>query len=111
LSAADITWVFYERRFVIGSSVMVRSALFRRPVITRNRGVIGRQTQEFQCGLALDTGSPDEVAAALTRLARDPALRERMGNNGARAFAQNTPENFARPIVDAINSVVEGASR
>jgi glycosyltransferase involved in cell wall biosynthesis len=103
LSAADMTWVFYERRFVIGSSVMVRSGLFRRPVITRDWGVIGRQVAEFKCGLALASDAPQAVAAALTRLARDPVLRHEMGENGARAFAQNTPENFARPIVDAIN--------
>jgi hypothetical protein len=39
----------------------------------------------------------------LTRLARDPALRAALGANGARGFADNTPENFARPVVDRIN--------
>jgi glycosyltransferase involved in cell wall biosynthesis len=103
MSAADIAWVFYERNFVASGSVLVRSALARRPVIVRRQGVIGRQVEEFGCGLALASEAPEDVAAALTRLASDPALRQEMGDNGARAFSQNTPENFARPIVDAIN--------
>jgi glycosyltransferase involved in cell wall biosynthesis len=106
MSAADIVWVFYERDFVIQGSVLVRCGLARRPAITRDTGTIGRQVAEFKCGLALSSDSADEVAAALTRLARDPAMRAEMGDNGARGFAGHTPENFARPIVDAINRAV-----
>jgi glycosyltransferase involved in cell wall biosynthesis len=103
MSAADISWVFYEQHFVFSSSVLVRSSLSRRPVVVRRQGVIGRLVEENQLGIALTSESADTVAAALTRLANDTGLRERMGENGARTFAQNTPENFARPIVDAIN--------
>jgi glycosyltransferase involved in cell wall biosynthesis len=107
LGAADISWVFREERFVIGSSVLIRSALFRRAVIGRNWGAIGRQITETNCGIALSSEAPEEVAAALTMLANDKALREQMGANGARAFADHTPENFARPIVEAINQTVK----
>jgi glycosyltransferase involved in cell wall biosynthesis len=103
MSAADIAWVFYQRDFVIQSSVLVRCGVFRRPAITRAQGVIGHLVEEHQLGLALSSESPEAVAAALTQLAGDPALRQKMGDNSARAFAENTPENFARPIVDAIN--------
>jgi hypothetical protein len=53
---------------------------------------------------ALSSESPAEVAKALRRLAGDPALRVKMVNNGARAFALNAPKNFARPIVTAIRN-------
>ena len=102
MSAADIAWVFYEPQFVYNSSVLVRSGLSGRPVICRHTGVIGRLVEEHRCGLALPSDAPGEVAAALTKLARDPALRQEMGENGRRAFAGNTPEVFARPIVEAI---------
>ena len=101
-----MVWVFYERDFVIQGSVLVRCGLSHRPAITRDTGTIGRQVAEFRCGLALSSDFAAEVAEALTRLARDPVLRAEMGDNGARAFAGNTPENFARPVVDAINRVV-----
>ncbi len=104
ISAADITWVFYERKFVASSSVMVQSALYQRPVIVRDWGVLGHQVRELECGIAIPSGSPDEVAAALTRLARDPSLRTEMGRKGAAAFAESTPENFALPIINAIRA-------
>ncbi len=107
ISAADISWVFYERNFVASSSVVVRSGLSRRPMIVRRQGVVGRQVEDHQFGLAVPTDDPDTIADALTRLAKDPDLRRQMGENGARAFAQNTPENFSRPIVDAINRTLE----
>ncbi|MSP03638.1 MAG: hypothetical protein EXR07_21755 [Acetobacteraceae bacterium] len=106
MSAADIAWVFYEPHFVYSSSVLVRSALSGKAVIVRRQGVMGRQVEENKCGLALSSDSPDAVAAALTQLARSPALRKEMGENGARAFAGNTPEAFARPIVDSINQAL-----
>jgi glycosyltransferase involved in cell wall biosynthesis len=110
MSAADIAWVFYERDFVFNSNVLVRSGLSRRPVVARRQGVIGRLVEEHKLGLTLTADSPDSVSAALTTLAKDPELRREMGENGARAFAQNTPENFARPIVDAINRTISGAA-
>jgi glycosyltransferase involved in cell wall biosynthesis len=103
MSAADIVWVFYERNFVTNSNVLARSALSGRPVIARRQGLVGRLVDDHQLGLALSSDTPDAVVEALNRLVRDPLLRHQMGENGARAFAQNTPANFARPIVDGIN--------
>jgi glycosyltransferase involved in cell wall biosynthesis len=57
----------------------------------------------------LGSDTPNSIAAALSQLAGDPALRREMGENGARAFAANTPDNFARPIVEAIKRVVSAA--
>jgi glycosyltransferase involved in cell wall biosynthesis len=107
MSAADIVWVFYEKDFVRNSNVLSVAGLARRPVIARRQGVVGRLVEQHELGLALDSEAPERVAEALTRLAGDKALRERMGDNGARVFAGNTPENFARPIIDAINAWLE----
>lgn len=111
MSVADIVWVFYERDFVRNSNVLALAGLARKPVIARRQGLVGRQVEEHELGLALQSASPDEVAAALTQLARDPAMRRRMGDNGARAFAENTPENFARPVVNAIGEALQAPDR
>lgn len=109
LGATDVAWVFYDRSFVQSSGAMVRAGLARRPILVRRQGLIGRMVEDHNLGIAVDTEAPDAVAAALKRLALDPALRRELGENGARAFAQNTPENFARPIIEAIRAAVPGA--
>ena len=106
LGAADVCWVFYERNTVYSSNVLVQSGLARRPVIARRRGLIGRLVEDHKLGLALTSEEPEIVAAALQRLAENPTLRREMGENGARAFAKNTPENFARPIIDGVNAAL-----
>ena len=100
--AADVSWAFFERNFVYSSNVLVQSGLARRPVIARRQGVVGRLVEDHNLGFALTSEEPEIVASALQRLAENPALCREMGENGARAFAQNTPENFARPILDGI---------
>lgn len=110
MSAADISWVFYDPSFVYSRSVLARSGLARRPVIARRQGIIGRQVESNRLGFALPSDNPGEVSAALTALARDPALRREMGANGARLFAELTFENTSWPIVDAIERVVSGNS-
>ena len=104
--AADVVWVFYERDFVRNSGVLIEAGLARRPVIARKRGIISRLVEEHRLGLVLTSEAPEIVAPALWRLARDPALRREMGENGARAFAENTAENFTRPIIDGIKASV-----
>jgi glycosyltransferase involved in cell wall biosynthesis len=105
-SAADAVWVYYESGFVYSSSVLVRASLAGRPVIVRRKGVVGKQVQENGLGLALESDSPEAVAAAIVQLARDPALRRSMGEAGRRTFAGHTPQAFARPISDGILSVI-----
>ena len=102
--AADVSWVFYEHNIVYSSNVLVQSGLARRPVIARRQGLIGRLVEDHKLGLALTSEEPEIVASALQRLAENPTLRREMGENGARAFAKNTPENFARPIIDGMNA-------
>jgi glycosyltransferase involved in cell wall biosynthesis len=109
MSVADISWIFYERNFVYTGNVLVRSAHAGRAVICRNQGVIGQLVRDCGCGIALDSEDPDIVAGAVTRLAADPALRDRMGANGKQAFARNTPDAFAQPIVDSIRIALSGS--
>jgi glycosyltransferase involved in cell wall biosynthesis len=40
------------------------------------------------CGVAVDTTRPEAIADAIVKLARDPALRQRLGANGRRAIEQ-----------------------
>ena len=111
LGAADVCWVFYEYNTVYSSNVLVQSGLARRPVIARRRGLIGRLVEDHKLGLALTSEEPEIVASALQRLAENPTLRREMGENGARAFAKNTPENFARPIIDGVNAALWDAKK
>ena len=104
--AADVVWVFYERDFVRNSGVLIQAGLAERPVIARQQGIVGRLVEQHELGLALTSEAPETVIAALKRLAGDPALRCEMGANGARTFAQNTPEHFAQPILDGIKAAL-----
>ena len=100
--AADAVWVFYEPNFVYSSSVLVRAGRSGRPVIARLRGVVGKQVEENGLGLALESDSPESVASALTRLASDASMCRRMGEAGVRAFADHSPQAFAKPITEAV---------
>jgi glycosyltransferase involved in cell wall biosynthesis len=44
--------------------------------------------RDADCGLAVDTTRPEEIAGALVSLVRDPVLRQRLGANGRRAIEQ-----------------------
>ena len=61
-------------------------------------------------GIALPDENPAAIAAALIRLANDPALCEAMGNRGFEAFSHNNPSDFARPIVNAALRTIRPAA-
>ena len=54
-------------------------------------------------GLVVPQRDPDALAAAITRLAGDPELRERLGTAGARDVAAFTPEAWAAGMATAID--------
>jgi glycosyltransferase involved in cell wall biosynthesis len=107
MNAADIVWVFYRKEFHGNSDVACRAGLARRPVIARRQGLAGNFIESGNMGLTLSSDDPDDLAAAIKRLATDPILRQRMGENGFRTFSGYTPDRLARPIVDAINREFE----
>jgi len=53
-----------------------------RPVVATRVGGVPDVVQEGQDGFLVDPGATDDLADRLARLARDPALRERMGGAG-----------------------------
>ncbi len=52
-------------------------------LVSTRAAAIGEFVTDNDNGLLVDPGAPDQLAAALERLARDPALRARMGGRAA----------------------------
>jgi glycosyltransferase involved in cell wall biosynthesis len=63
-----------------------------RPLITTNIGEVAQIVQTEQCGLVVDSPTPQAIAGAIIRL-RDPALRRTMGANAY--HAAETTYNWA----------------
>lgn len=42
-----------------------------------------------ECGISVEPGNPDRVAAAIQALRKDPELRVKMGQNGRRYFLKH----------------------
>jgi glycosyltransferase involved in cell wall biosynthesis len=58
------------------------------PVIASRAGGLPDLVQDAVTGLLVDPGKPEQLAAALDQLIHDPALRQSMGEQGARLAAQ-----------------------
>jgi glycosyltransferase involved in cell wall biosynthesis len=79
-AAAD---VFCLPSFAEGVPVVLMEAMAMRvPVVTSQIMGIAELVDDGEQGLLVRPGRSDELAAALERLARDPALRERLGRSG-----------------------------
>jgi glycosyltransferase involved in cell wall biosynthesis len=58
------------------------------PVVASNFPMWREVIEGHDCGICVDPTNPGAIAAALTRLADDPARRRAMGENGRRAVLQ-----------------------
>jgi glycosyltransferase involved in cell wall biosynthesis len=70
------------------SGVVIESMAMSRPVIASNGGGINEQIEDGVTGILVDSGDPDQLAAALARLQTDPELRARLGANGRKKFIE-----------------------
>lgn len=59
------------------------------PVIATRAGAFTETVEEERTGILVERGDIDALAAALTRLLADPALRQRMGEAGRRRALQS----------------------
>lgn len=68
------------------------------PVITSNFPLYRAVVEKHQCGICVDPGSPQELAAAIERLMDDPAMAREMGKRGRAAVLSdyNWSTEFAK---------------
>lgn len=108
-AAAD---VFCLPSFAEGVPVVLMEAMAMEvPVVTSRIMGISELVDDGEQGLLVRPGRADELAAALERLARDPALRERLGRGGrAKVSAEFDVRESGRRLA-AIFAAQEGARR
>jgi glycosyltransferase involved in cell wall biosynthesis len=87
---AAIDFLVYPGPGSDGSCPGAREAMaLGKPVIAPRQGILPELVEDGRCGLAVDVGEEDLVQAIL-RLARDPALRQKLG----RAAAAKAKDKF-----------------
>lgn len=69
------------------SGVLHLAAAFGKPVIVTDTGELRATVEPNGLGLVVPPRAPDQLAEAMARLAADPALRQRLGEN-ARAWSE-----------------------
>lgn len=96
--AADVLFATYDpaipnHRYSSPNKVFEAMMLAKPVVVARGTG-IDRLVEEVNCGLVVLYGDVAALEAALIRLARDPALRQRLGENGRRAYEEKYSWNL-----------------
>lgn len=76
----------YEEPFGL---VAAEAGAWGLPVIVTRRGGLPEIVEDGVTGLLVDAEAPDQIADALLRLARDPALREGLGHAGRQRVIDN----------------------
>ena len=88
--------------------VLVEAMQFAKPVVTTAWRGIPSVAQDGVNGFVVPVHDPAAVAERLIRLARDPALRNRMGQEGRRIFEERfTLERFRHNMEEALASAQE----
>jgi phosphatidylinositol alpha-1,6-mannosyltransferase len=79
----------------------VEAAAAGLPVVAGNGGAIPEVVRDGETGLLVDADAPDDVAAGIVRLLRDPELADRLGRAGRRhALEQFSFERFRKRLGD-----------
>lgn len=94
-------------RFESFGLIFVEAMMFARPTIGCRAGGMPEVIAEGETGLLAEPGDPTSLAACITRLVEEPALRARMGEAG-RARYQRL---FApRPMAEAVLAMLAAAA-
>lgn len=64
--------------------VYLEAAAFAKPVVSGNRGGVTEAVEHGVTGLCVDGSSATEIAAAVTKLLKEPAFAKRLGAEGKR---------------------------
>jgi glycosyltransferase involved in cell wall biosynthesis len=82
----------------LGVAIMEAMAMGLPVVVTREGGV-PELVQDGADGLLVDARSPEQIAAALVRLAGDPGLAQRLGAEGRRTVARRFHSGVSAGVI------------
>lgn len=99
--AADVAWLGYRRQY-ISSGVLIQAGMAGLPAVSCDEGLIGRLTRQQDMGLVVRIDDARVVAEAISRLARDPGLSARLGENGRRYSASHDVQRFGEAVGEAL---------
>jgi glycogen synthase len=80
-----------------------------RPVVATARGGASEYLHDGVNALVVEPGDPAAVAAAVRRLADDPALRARLRHGGIATAKEHTAERFHARVEAALANAVRSA--
>jgi glycosyltransferase involved in cell wall biosynthesis len=109
LAAADV--LVLTSRFEGLPMAILRGMAAGLPVVATAVDGTPEAVEHGKTGLLVPPGRADEVAAALIRLARDPALRRRMGRAGRARSALFTESRVTRELLSLYQELQGAAQR
>ncbi len=95
-----------ERQISTGQSVLLEAMAMGKPVVaTRVNGTVD-YIEHMTTGLLVPPNDPQAMRDALTLLAGDVELRQRLGNAGRReVLRQYLPNHYAQGVSDALRGL------
>ena len=100
-SATDVVWLGYQGHYHM-SGVLVQAGTMGLPVLACEEGLIGWLTKRYASGIVVSASSPSSVAKAITELSRNKKGAQQYGENGRKAYASHTLENFSKIVLESI---------
>ena len=101
VTESDVILVPYQRH--VGSSgLLYWAAAARKPVITQDYGLIGREARDFCLGLAIDTLSERSLAEAMATAIRAGGRGLACADGQARFIEGHSGRDFAAALIDGM---------
>jgi glycosyltransferase involved in cell wall biosynthesis len=99
--AADVVLTLYERSFG-SSATVIRAAMFGRPVISTDQGLLGRLVRRHRAGVAVDVRDSRAVAQVFRKFV-DTGVIEEFDPQSAWQYARScSPPLFAQRILPPV---------
>ena len=114
-ASADVLFATYDpaipnHRYSSPNKIF-EAMMLGKPTVVAGGTNMDRIIRQADCGLVVQYGNVEELEAVLSRLAEEPALRLRLGENGRRAYEATYDWQLMRQRLLALYAELTGTNR
>lgn len=103
---SDIVLSIYQNHIGM-SGILLLAALFNKPVLSQNYGLMGKLVKTYNLGLTVDSTKPEKIAESIKYILNSP-LDMIFDVEGMIEFsAANSADKFARTILDSFDDLLK----